>query len=603
MASLLAPIRNFIDGLVHHTAQQDARAAAKHRAFIAPRLFAGAFAFACLPVYVALRGAPGGAELAVFAAMLVPLAVAGFLSHTGRYDSALLLSSLALTLMIVLLALATGGLFSFAALWLAFVPLEAALSGSRRAATAACALVLAGAAVLLAATLGGLAASATPGPLGALAGLAAMLYAGSLALGATARSRDSENLHAAEEERYRLLARNMTDVITRHGRNGAVLFASPAAESLFGAGPRALLGHGLFDHVHIADRPAYLTALGDAAAHGEPRSVEFRVRRNADAAPFGGQFVWVEMRCRPVDGVAASEDTEVVAVTRDISERKGQESALESARAEAERADAAKSRFLATMSHELRTPLNAIIGFSDMLTQEDAMRLDSSKRREYAHLINESGHHLLSVVNDILDMSKMESGSFEITPELFTPGAVVESCCDILALKARDHGIELDIGVPADMPQIVADKRSLNQIMFNLVSNAIKFSDRGGRVSVRAGIEAGRFVLTVADTGIGIGENDLQRIGEPFFQARSSYDRRHDGTGLGLSIVKGLVGLHGGEVEIRSRMGEGTRVTIRLPLDCQRHPRSARGGMALFPLSVRGAERPHETDRKLKKSA
>ena len=127
---------------------------------------------------------------------------------------------------------------------------------------------------------------------------------------------------------------------------------------------------------------------------------------------------------------------------RDVTERKAQEQALEDARAESERANAAKTRFLATMSHELRTPLNAIIGFSEMLTNEEAMRLDAARRREYAKLINDSGHHLLAVVNGILDMSKMETGDFEITPEPFAPAAVIGNCCDLLALKAREAGID-----------------------------------------------------------------------------------------------------------------------------------------------------------------
>ena len=174
----------------------------------------------------------------------------------------------------------------------------------------------------------------------------------------------------------------MTDVITRHGRNGAVLFVSPAAEPLFGARAGDLMGHGLFDRVHVADRPAYLTALADAAAGGEDRSVEFRIRRDGDASRRPAS-VWVEMRCRPLDradGAAPAGEREVVAVLRDVSERKIQEKALDIARAESERANAAKSRFLATMSHELRTPLNAIIGFSDMLT-DDSLVFDEARRR------------------------------------------------------------------------------------------------------------------------------------------------------------------------------------------------------------------------------
>jgi cell cycle sensor histidine kinase DivJ len=310
------------------------------------------------------------------------------------------------------------------------------------------------------------------------------------------------------------------------------------------------------------------------------------------------------MRCRPLDQASAEEanpaDREVVAVMRDITERKAQEQALEDARAEAERANAAKSRFLATMSHELRTPLNAIIGFSEMLTKEEPLMIDAEKRRDYAHLINESGHHLLAVVNGILDMSKMETGNFEIMPEPFAPRQVIEDCCDILQLKAREAGIALNARLPDRLPEIVADKRALNQIMLNLLSNAIKFSNRGGSVTVSAAAVDSNFTVTVEDGGVGIGAEDLSRVGDPFFQARASYDRRHDGTGLGLSIVKGLLTLHGGHMEIASRLNEGTRVTISLPRDCER---ARRGGetTAIGRRTLRVVDMPVEM--RVKKSA
>ncbi|MFL5094423.1 MAG: sensor histidine kinase, partial [Xanthobacteraceae bacterium] len=229
-----------------------------------------------------------------------------------------------------------------------------------------------------------------------------------------------------------------------------------------------------------------------------------------------------------------------------------------------------KSEFVANMSHELRTPLNAIIGFSDMLMNEDTMKLDAARRHDYAHLINESGQHLLSVVNGILDMSKIESGNFELTPEPFAPAPILRTCCDLLALKAREAGIDLIVRVAGELPEITADKRAVKQILLNLLSNAIKFTDRGGRVTVSVKLEGANVVLVVEDTGVGIDATDLARIGDPFFQARGSYARPYDGTGLGLSIVKGLVALHAGTVEIRSRVGEGTCITVRLPIDCER---------------------------------
>ncbi len=590
------PIRDYIETLVHPAHQQDVLAAARHRAFIAPRLIGSVVALALFPLYIAVRGVPSTLEVLVFAWLVAPILTAYYLSRTGQYESAHVLSSMALTGLATAVAAETGGITSFAAIWLVIVPLEAALSASRRVVALASTFAIGAAGLLL--LLGSLGALPPgPGDTGALAALgviSAALYATGLALGAESLARTSVWLLYAEEDRYRLLARNMTDAITRHGRNGAVLFASPAAETLFGTRVNELLGHRLFERVHVADRPAYLTALADAAAAGDARSVEFRVRRDPEeGAAAAVQFIWVEMRCRPLDrtaGALAAGEREVVAVMRDVTERKMQEQALEEMRAEADKANAAKSRFLATMSHELRTPLNAIIGFSEMLTQEDKLRLDAARRQDYAQLIKDSGIHLLSVVNDILDMSKMETGDFAITPEPFAPEAVIRSSCDLLALKARDGGIDLVTRLDGGLPEIVADKRAFKQIMLNLVANAVKFTDRGGWVAVGARADDAVMTVTVEDNGVGIGPDDLPRIGSPFFQARSAYDRRHDGTGLGLSIVKGLVMLHGGTVEIASRLGEGTRVTVRLPVDCEPMRPSAGASTIAHPSFERAAE-------------
>ena len=202
-----------------------------------------------------------------------------------------------------------------------------------------------------------------------------------------------------------------------------------------------------------------------------------------------------------------------------------------------------------------------------MLINEDTMMIDAPRRQDYARLDRtSSGHHLLSVVNGILDMSKIDTGDFPITPEPFEPVEVIDHCCELLAHKAHAAGIELSVRLPADLPEIVADKRALKQIMLNLLSNSIKFTDRGGQVTVSAQAEGTQLALTIEDTGIGISEDrSVSHLGEPFFQARAAYDRRHDGTGLGLSIVKGLVVLHGGELEIRSRLAKGTNVVVRLP--------------------------------------
>lgn len=577
--TVLSIIRDCLDALLHPSARYDALTRARHRAFMAPRLLGSLAAFAAFPVYLAMRGAPSAIEVAAFAWLIAPILLSWFLSRTGRYEGAHVLSSLALAGLIMAIAVTTGGIESFAAIWLVVVPLEAALSASRRVAAFASLLALSCAGILiLVGQFGWLPIgdtnAAERGVLMAFGIASATLYAAGLAFGAESLARTSVALLSREEERYRLLARNMSDVISRHQRNGAVQFISPAVEAMLGMPVAQLLGHGLFDRVHVADRPAYLTALSDAA-RGEVRSVEFRLRREPDGSERAQvDFLWVEMRCRPLDqdmsrrkpGGDITREAEVVAVMRDVTDRKKGEQALEQARSAAEAADAAKTRFLATMSHELRTPLNAIIGFSEMIAQEQTLMLGAVQRREYAQLINDSGQHLLSVVNGILDMSKMESGNFEIASEPFAPRASLMHCCNLLALKARENGVDLVTDAPQDLPVMTGDPRAFKQIVLNLVANAVKFTERGGQVSVTAAVSGSQLALRISDTGMGIAPDDLKRIGAPFFQAGKTYQRRHEGTGLGLSIVKSLVALHLGELTVQSRLGEGTAVTVKLPL-------------------------------------
>ena len=572
--TVLSIIRDCLDALLHPSARYDALTRARHRAFMAPRLLGSLAAFAAFPVYLVLRGVPSAIEVAAFAWLIAPILLSWFLSRTGRYEGAHVLSSLALAGLIMAIAATTGGIESFAAIWLVVVPLEAALSASRRVAAFASLLALSCAGLLILLTqLGWLPAgdlSAAERTMMTAFGVAsATLYAAGLAFGAESLARTSVTLLSREEERYRLLARNMSDVISRHRRNGAVQFISPAAEALLGMPVAQLQGHGLFDRVHVADRPAYLTALSDAA-RGDVRSVEFRLRRE----PTGSEriqidFIWVEMRCRPLDQDQSRDvmqEAEVVGVMRDITDRKLSEQALDQARSAAEAADAAKTRFLATMSHELRTPLNAIIGFSEMIAQEQSLMLGAAQRKEYAELIHASGQHLLSVVNGILDMSKMESGNFEIASEPFAPRASLMHCCNLLSLKARENGIDLITDAPQDLPVMTGDPRAFKQIVLNLVANAVKFTERGGQVTVTAAASASQLTLRISDTGVGIAPDDLKRIGAPFFQCGKTYERRHEGTGLGLSIVKSLVALHLGELTVQSKLGEGTAVTVKLPL-------------------------------------
>jgi cell cycle sensor histidine kinase DivJ len=565
--SFLSPIWNYVDALVPTAAQQDALTAARYRAFIALRLIGSLAALATLPVYLVLRGVPSGIEIAIFAWLVTPILLVHYLARTGRYETAHILSALSLSGMAFVVALCTGGIVSFAAIWLVVVPLEAALSGSRRIVLVSAGLSTAASASLVALGAGGF----LPQPstemhdtLTALTVILVSLYAAVFALGVEWIARKVTQLLEAGKDRYRLLAENTTEAVVRFTQSGSVRFASPAAETLFGVHVSNLAGNGLFDRVHVADRPAFLTALADVAEFAEERTLEFRIQR--DVATHGpGQFVWIQMRGKPLDRPAPGNQNKVViAVLRDVSERKAQREAIDSASLESERANAAKNHFIAATSHELRTPLNAIIGFSGML-MDNSVKISSADKAEYVKLINASGRHLLSIVNGMLDAAKIEAGHFKLIREPFAPGPVIENCVDLFALQAREGGIELRLRVARNLPEIAADKRAVNQILINIISNAIKFTPRGGVVTIGATSDGPELAVTVEDTGVGIGRDDLPRLGEKFFQARSSSEGRHDGSGLGLSIVKDLVKLHDGKIDIRSQLGEGTHITFRLP--------------------------------------
>jgi two-component system, cell cycle sensor histidine kinase DivJ len=562
----ITPARDYVDRLVHPSAQADPLVAARHRAFIAAQLVAGFLAVALFPGYLALRGTLSLSEALAFTLLSSPILVALYVSRTGRFEAAHLLASALLCGLVALVAAKTGGIASFALAWALIVPLEACLSGSRHVisvAAALAALVVAG--IGFADQFGWLPAAVGPASspaLSALGVLAAIAYGSSIAL--TAHRLDSLGADIARsgEARYAMLAENMNDLVTRHGASGHVTYASPAANALAGVRAEELLGQGLFERVHVSDRPLYLSALSDALAKDMATAAEFRLRRDSEE---GLRFVWVEMRCRPAGPEGARH---VVAVMHDVSARKLHQLEVEKARAVAEEANAAKSRFVATMSHELRTPLNAVIGFSEMLMNEEAMNLDLDRRKEYAQLIHDSGEHLLAVVNGILDMSKIESGTFAISAEPFAVKELVASCRSMMLLKAEKSSIRLVATVDPDVPEILADKRACRQIFLNLMSNALKFTPEGGCVIVGARREREGIALFVTDTGVGIGGDDLPRLGEAFFQASSSYNRTFEGTGLGLSVVKGLAELHGGRMEIQSVLGKGTTVAVHLPLEC-----------------------------------
>jgi cell cycle sensor histidine kinase DivJ len=562
----------YFSSLVHVSARSDKLTAARHQSFIASHLLGGLLALCVFPVYLVINGKPSLWTAAAFLWLLSPIGIGIFLSRTGRFAAAHLASAANLAGLVTYCAWLTGGLASWLIPWMVVVPLEAALATDRRIVAWAAGVAALGLSVLVAAQwLGYLTAPAvmplSPIWLALIGAMSAMTYAAGLAVMVQLVHARSENSVRAGEERYRLLAENATDLITRHDEKGRVVFASLAAQQLFGEPEQKLIGEGLFERVHVADRPAYMTALSRSLANNEPMAVEFRVRRAGPTET--ARYVWVEMRCRPLQPAHgdAIDRPGIVAVTRDISDRKAQEAELLRTRDEAESASRAKTQFLANMSHELRTPLNAIIGFSEILNRELFGTLGEARYRDYAHLIHESGEHLLNVVNDILDMSKIEAGKFKIVKEPFDVAPLVKSCCDIMRHTAEQRSVSLIMDVAPGIPELPADKRACKQMLLNVISNAIKFTDPGGWVRVSARLAGDNVEFSVADNGIGIAEADLPKLGNPFVQANNSYDRSYEGAGLGLSVVKGLARLHGGRLDLTSALGEGTIATIVLPLE------------------------------------
>ena len=336
-------------------------------------------------------------------------------------------------------------------------------------------------------------------------------------------------------------------LILAFDERGRVL--SAYGEAPAGLDLHILMQNGLYGAAHPGDRQAVAAAVEAAVAQG---------RAEIGFAPHGAMdhYLYLSMR--------RASDDRLYGAIRDGSLQHAREAALEAARADAEALNQGKTRFLASMSHELRTPLNAVIGFSDIMRLKLFGDLPP-KYSEYAQLIWESGQHVLDMINDVLDMSKIEAQRYELTLESFDIREPVSQALRLMRSAAHDKGIDIHSAMPAHALTVSADKRAVKQIALNLLSNAVKFTPKGGGIRLTLNEHDDAVDIAVTDTGIGIAPDDLTRIGQPYEQAGAP-EQKAMGTGLGLSIVKAMAHLHGGQMTIRSTLGEGTEVVVRLPV-------------------------------------
>ena len=292
--------------------------------------------------------------------------------------------------------------------------------------------------------------------------------------------------------------------------------------------------------------------------------LEFRLRRPAQNGEGGGiRHIRCEGSCK-VDPRTGTVEA-FIGIMQDITERTQHENALREAKEAAESAYASKTRFLANMSHELRTPLNAIIGFSEMIQRQLLGPVGNAKYLDYIGGIRQSGEHLLDLINDILDMSKIEIGKYELYIERLNVGKIMRLAIHMVEGRAHEQQVRLLADDIPDDVHIEADRRALMQVLLNLFSNAIKFTRSGGQVEVRCIEEAAGVAIVVADTGVGIPKDKLSMVTLPFEQVSSEFTRNHEGSGLGLAITKELIEMHGGELVITSAVNVGTTVTVTLP--------------------------------------
>ncbi|MGQ0676684.1 MAG: PAS domain S-box protein [Rhodospirillales bacterium] len=386
----------------------------------------------------------------------------------------------------------------------------------------------------------------------------------------TQRKRADFQLRASERRMATILD-TMVDALVAIDQNGRIEAFNKAAEAIFGYAAAEVIGRnvGMLMPEPMRDQHAehvqrYLKT-GEAHILGQRREV---VGRRKDGGVFALELGVSEITTEVLGGLERrrAPRRSFVGLARDISERKRAEAELLSAKSAAEAANRAKSEFLANMSHELRTPLNAIIGFSEVIKDQLFGPVGNGRYVTYAQDIRAGGAHLLRVIDDVLDMSRIETGRFELEEAPLEPAELVSSALAMVQRAAEKGRVKIDNRVNGRLPRLNADKRVAKQVLINLLTNAVKFSPEGGLVTVEAAADpAAEFVFTVTDTGPGIPAERLKTVFDPFQSADATRAREQGGSGLGLAIAKRLMELHGGSLTLKSKLGHGTSAAMRFP--------------------------------------
>lgn len=527
---------------------------ARRASFISANMLAGLIGLVCWPLHWILFGPTDFLVTCAFLFLWAPLFIGLAVQLGGSLEDGQAASAFSLCGFVTAIALLTGGVASPAMPWLLLVPLEAALSGRRPALVRAAGLSIS--AFLLLAFLsltGWLPASRLPeglaGTVSAASVFAALVVA-MLALRAFQRKAEQDRAQLVDHSAFlRSTTSASADLLTRHAADGSVLFSSQSAGKLLGMNPSSLHGLSPAMFVHIQDLKPLELGFERTLSQG-PQTIDVRLRRR------DGSYVAVEMKTVALRG-------EIVASSRDVSDRNARIADLVIARDRAEQSSEARTRFLASVAHELRTPLNAIIGFSDMMHNEVFGPVGHKKYREYAEHIRDSGMHLVELVSDLLDMSKIEAGKFTIERQRVEISPLLEECMAMVSAAALEAGVNVRCEAERGL-YLQADRRALKQAVLNLLSNAIKFTPSEGSVVLSATASDANLCIRVSDTGVGIPDCEIGRIGKPFEQVAGTKGL-HKGTGLGLSLVKALTELHGGRMDITSALGDGTTVSLLLP--------------------------------------